>query len=88
MLSMEKKSKIFNFFELQWVNCGWCCTQEYSIEVYLASERSGNDVGCSKNDFEKSHFPLMKMVIFQNFVIFRKNIGGMDSSGAETLGLG
>ena len=59
-----------------------------SIEVYSASERSGNDVACSKNDFEKSHFPLMKMIIFQNFAIFRKNLGGMESSGAETLGLG
>ena len=30
----------------------------------------------------------MKMIIFQNFAIFRKNLGGMESSGAETLGLG
>ena len=41
-----------------------------------------------KMSFKKVDFPLMKMVIFQKFVIFRKNLGGMDSSGAETLGLG
>ena len=35
-----------------------------SFEVYLASGSSRNDVVCSKMKFQKSNFPLMKMVIF------------------------
>ena len=36
-----------------------------SIDVYLASDCSGNDVVCLKNEFQKSRFALMKMVIFR-----------------------
>ena len=44
---------------------GECWSRGSLLEVYLASGRSGNDVACSKIQFEKSQFSLRQMVIFR-----------------------